>query len=94
VYAVRDWGIGIPQSQQSRIFSKFFRAENALQKAPDGSGLGLALAKELVEAWDGRVWFETAEGQGTTFYFSIPATISEDVVAENVPHDIIEGNHN
>lgn len=71
-YAVRDTGIGIPESQRARIFSKFFRAENALQKAPDGSGLGLALVKELVEGWGGRVWFESIEGQGATFFFTIP----------------------
>ena len=72
IYSVHDNGIGIPESQRSRIFSKFFRAENALAKVPDGSGLGLALVKELVEAWGGKVWFETAEGQGTTFFFTVP----------------------
>lgn len=72
VYSVRDNGIGIPLSQQGRIFTKFFRAENALVKAPDGSGLGLALVRELVESWKGKVWFETQEGKGTTFYFTIP----------------------
>ncbi len=71
-YLVRDNGIGIPLSQQGRIFSKFFRAENALKKAPDGTGLGLALVKDLAESWGGKVWFETAEGQGTTFYFTVP----------------------
>lgn len=71
-YSVRDDGIGIPPAQHSRIFSKFFRAENALSKVPDGSGLGLALVKELVVAWGGRVWFETKEGKGTTFFFTIP----------------------
>lgn len=72
VYSVRDNGIGIPVSQQSRIFSKFFRAENALTKVPDGSGLGLALVKDLVEKWGGTIRFETVEGEGTTFIFTIP----------------------
>lgn len=72
VYEVRDNGIGIPRAQQNRIFTKFFRAENALVKVPDGSGLGLALVKELTESWGGRVWFETEEGKGTVFYFTIP----------------------
>ena len=71
-YSVHDNGIGIPEAQKSRIFSKFFRAENALEKVPDGSGLGLALVKELVEAWGGKVWFESPEGQGTTFFFTMP----------------------
>lgn len=72
VYSVSDNGIGIPESQRGRIFTKFFRAENALVKVPDGSGLGLALVKELVETWKGRVWFETEEGKGTTFTFTVP----------------------
>lgn len=74
VYSVHDDGIGIPVSVQSRIFSKFFRAENARAQVPDGSGLGLALVKELVESWGGRVWFETSEGKGTTFFFTVPLT--------------------
>jgi len=72
VYSVRDNGIGIPEAAQERIFSKFFRAENARAAVPDGSGLGLALVKELVESWGGRVWFETEEGKGTSFFFTIP----------------------
>ncbi len=71
-YSVRDNGIGIPVAHRGRIFSKFFRAENAIKKSPDGSGLGLAFIKGVVESWGGKVWYETAEGKGTTFYFSIP----------------------
>lgn len=72
VYSVSDNGIGIPEDQKSRIFSKFFRAENARAHIPDGSGLGLALVKDLVESWGGKVWFESRQGEGTTFYFTIP----------------------
>jgi len=72
VYSVSDNGIGIPKAAQDRVFSKFFRAENARAAVPDGSGLGLALVKELVESWGGRVWFETEEGNGTTFFFTVP----------------------
>lgn len=74
VYMVHDNGIGIPEKDRSRIFSKFFRAENARSQVPDGSGLGLALVKELVESWGGKIWFDTAEGQGATFFFTIPLT--------------------
>lgn len=72
VYSVHDDGIGIPKEAQSQVFSKFFRAENARAQVPDGSGLGLALVKELVESWGGKVWFETKEGEGTTFFFTVP----------------------
>lgn len=72
VYSVRDNGIGIPEAQRGRIFSKFFRAENARAQVPDGSGLGLALVKDLVVSWGGRVWFESEEGKGTTFFFTVP----------------------
>lgn len=73
IYSIKDNGIGIPENQKSRVFEKFFRADNAISKAPDGNGLGLTLVKNLVEFWKGRVWFESQEGKGTTFYFTIPA---------------------
>lgn len=78
VYMVHDNGIGIPESQKQRIFSKFFRAENARAQVPDGSGLGLALVKDLVESWGGRVWFESSEGNGTTFFFTVPLSTKAD----------------
>jgi PAS domain S-box-containing protein len=71
-YSVKDQGIGIPKEYQGRIFEKFYRAENALKLVPEGSGLGLSLVKMLVERWGGKIWFETEEGKGTTFYFTIP----------------------
>ncbi len=70
---VRDNGIGIPEAQKAKIFERFFRADNAVSKVPDGSGLGLSLVKELVEKWGGKVWFESKEGEGTTFFVTIPA---------------------
>lgn len=70
--SVKDRGIGIPVAQQGRIFEKFFRADNALVAAPEGTGLGLSLVKQLVDGWGGRIWFETEEGKGTTFYVTIP----------------------
>lgn len=88
VYMVHDNGIGIPESQRSRIFSKFFRAENARAQVPDGSGLGLALVKDLVISWGGRVWFETEEGKGTNFFFTVPLHTE---VADIDEHGKIEG---
>lgn len=71
-YSVKDEGIGIPKEYQDRIFEKFFRAENALKMVPTGSGLGLSLVKSLVDGWGGKIWFESKEDKGTTFYFTIP----------------------
>ncbi len=69
---IKDEGIGIPENQKQDIFNKFFRAENALKMIPDGTGLGLYLAKSLVELMDGVIWFESEEGKGTTFWFTLP----------------------
>lgn len=72
IYYIKDDGMGIPEDQKNRVFEKFFRAENAMTKIPDGNGLGLVLVKSLVEIWKGKVWFESELGKGTTFYFTIP----------------------
>lgn len=72
VYSIEDKGIGIPKGEQNRIFDKFYRADNAVKYAPEGSGLGLNLVKKLVEEWKGRVWFESEEKKGSTFYFTVP----------------------
>ncbi len=70
--AVSDDGIGIPDEDKDKIFARFYRAQNAVKKVPDGSGLGLSLVKSFVEKWGGRIWFESQVGKGTTFYFTIP----------------------
>jgi signal transduction histidine kinase/GAF domain-containing protein len=69
---VRDYGIGIPAHQQGRIFSRFMRADNAHAHNIGGTGLGLYLCRELVERHNGRIWFESIEGQGSAFYVSLP----------------------
>lgn len=69
---VFDNGIGIPEEDRDKIFGKFYRASNAVEKAPDGSGLGLSLVKGFVEKWGGKIWFESVVDEGTTFYFTIP----------------------
>jgi signal transduction histidine kinase len=69
---VQDQGIGIPQAQQVKIFGRFSRAENALQHGIHGSGLGLYVCRELVEQQGGRIWFESVEGKGTTFFITLP----------------------
>lgn len=71
VFMVKDTGIGIPSHQQEKVFEKFFRAENASAVQTSGTGLGLYVAKQFVEAAGGKIWFESKEGKGTTFYFSL-----------------------
>lgn len=70
--SVKDTGIGIPRDQQARVFTKFFRGANVLRMETEGSGLGLFITKNIIEAHGGRVWFKSKEGEGTTFYFTLP----------------------
>lgn len=67
-----DNGIGIPADEQHKIFTKLFRAANARTSYPDGSGISLYVAKLLIEKMNGRIWFESIEGHGTTFYIVLP----------------------
>ena len=69
--SVKDSGIGIPKDQQKRIFSRFFRGVNAIKTETEGTGLGLFIAKNIVEAHGGKIWFESEENKGTTFYLSL-----------------------
>ena len=70
--SVKDSGVGIPKNQQLRMFSKFFRAANVIRMETEGSGLGLFISKNIVEAHGGKIWFESEEGKGSTFYFNLP----------------------
>ena len=70
--SVRDQGIGIPANQQAQIFNRFFRATNATRLGFEGSGLGLYLSRELIQLHDGQLWFESSEGQGSTFFLALP----------------------
>lgn len=70
--SVQDTGIGIPKDQRNRMFDKFFRGANAIKAETEGSGLGLFIAKNIIEAHGGKIWFESKENRGTTFYFTLP----------------------
>jgi signal transduction histidine kinase len=72
VFAVEDEGPGIPAQYRDRIFDQFFRVASD----EEGTGLGLPLARRLVELHDGAIWLDSAEGQGSRFYVSVPAVIS------------------
>lgn len=70
--SVQDNGIGIPRDDQQGIFTEFFRSTNAVKNVPNGTGLGLYYTKSIVEAHGGKIWFESEEGKGTTFYLKLP----------------------
>lgn len=95
-FTVTDDGIGVPKSEQHNLFNKFYRAGNAKKARPDGTGLGLFMAKKVVIAQGGNIIFKTAEGKGSTFGFSFEkkklaagvrtvSTIAEDAPAEDTP---------
>jgi len=71
-WQIRDTGIGIPEKNQSRLFEKFFRADNVYKVETEGTGLGLYLARFIVERSGGQLKFKSEEGRGSTFYFTIP----------------------
>lgn len=71
-WSVTDDGIGIPKAQQEKIFEKFYRATNAIEFSSEGSGLGLYLAKFIVDAWGGAIDFVSEEGKGATFRVTVP----------------------
>jgi len=71
--AVRDTGIGIPEEEWEWIFKPFYQLESSLIREHEGIGLGLPLAKNLVELHGGRIWVESTPGEGSSFYFTIPA---------------------
>lgn len=72
IVTVTDRGIGIPLEEQSRIFERFYRVDDALTRRTQGSGLGLYLAKAVIDAHRGRIWVKSVPGQGSTFAFALP----------------------
>lgn len=71
-FKIKDSGIGIPEDQKEKIFTRFSRATNAVNGKTAGSGLGLSIAKDIVEKYRGRIWFQSKENEGSAFFFSLP----------------------
>lgn len=75
VMAVADTGLGIPEDQKAHMFEKFFRVQHDDRKDVTGTGLGMYITKQYIEAMGGQLWFESVHGQGTTFYFTLPLAL-------------------
>jgi signal transduction histidine kinase len=81
---VRDTGIGIPAEEQEWIFKPFHQLESSLTRSHGGVGIGLALAKNLVELHGGQIWVESEVGQGSAFHFTIPDCSRQSITREEV----------
>jgi signal transduction histidine kinase len=75
--SIADTGIGVPEVDLPHIFEEFYRADNARAVERDGTGLGLAFAKQVVERHGGRIWVRNNPGPGATFSFTLPRTTPE-----------------
>ncbi|MFH1575349.1 MAG: HAMP domain-containing sensor histidine kinase [Candidatus Nealsonbacteria bacterium] len=72
LFSCKDGGVGIPKEDEKHIFQKFFRSSNVLKYQTQGSGLGLYIAKSIVEKSGGKIGFKSEHGKGSTFWFTIP----------------------
>ncbi len=88
-FAVEDTGIGIPEEKQKSIFEPFTQADDTTTRRFGGTGLGLAISKRLIEMMGGRIWVESEEGRGTTFFFTAVFTVKK--VGELKPITFDEG---
>ena len=84
--SVSDQGIGIPEQDRENIFDKFHQIPTVRSKdKPKGTGLGLPICKEVISHYGGRIWVESQEGQGSTFFFTLPVERAPEEPAEQDP---------
>lgn len=89
--SIQDHGIGIPAEEAEKVFTRFFRASNAIRLQTDGSGLGLFIVRNIVKRHGGTVWFRSREGEGTTFFFTLPLA-KEAIPEADIPfQEFVEG---
>ncbi|MDK1716232.1 cell wall metabolism sensor histidine kinase WalK [Dellaglioa algida] len=72
ILSISDEGLGVPKKDLTHIFDRFFRVDKARSRAQGGTGLGLAISKEVIEMHKGKIWLDSSEGKGSTFYISLP----------------------
>jgi signal transduction histidine kinase len=77
LFSVADHGAGIPAEEVGRVFERFYRVERGDARETYGHGLGLYIARKIVEAHGGRIWAESRPGAGATFLFTLPAAPEE-----------------
>ncbi|HIE28965.1 TPA: response regulator, partial [Candidatus Poribacteria bacterium] len=82
--SVTDTGIGIPSEKQEKIFNPFIQADSSTTREYGGTGLGLTLSKRIVELLSGKIWFESEEGKGSVFSFSIPVVVIERRISQDL----------
>ncbi|MCI1894282.1 MAG: cell wall metabolism sensor histidine kinase WalK [Lactobacillus sp.] len=72
ILSISDQGLGIPRQDINKVFDRFYRVDKARSRQQGGTGLGLAISKEVIEVLGGRIWVDSQEGKGSTFYISLP----------------------
>ncbi len=91
IIGVKDFGEGIPQDKLEKIFNPFYRAGSDNQKkSVTGSGLGLYISREIVKQNGGDIWVKSEEGEGSTFYFSLPAVITESTLVQTRSNSFLD----
>ncbi|MCD4773044.1 MAG: response regulator [Bacteroidales bacterium] len=77
IFYVKDSGIGIPENKQDVVFDSFRQIDDSHTRKYGGMGIGLTIVKKIIELLDGEIWFDSVEGKGSTFYFSMPVVTKD-----------------